>query len=76
MKVGTDKSSVIQATVKTAQELHLQDQELIQQHQESILRMAQKNNDPVEISMYFQNICKINIRVSALRSFLIKQSNN
>jgi len=70
MNVALDKSSVILATVKTAQELQQRDQELIQQYQGYILRLAEKNNNPVAISMYLQNIRNINIRVSALRSFL------
>jgi len=49
-----NKIAVIQATVQTAQELHRRDQELIQQHQDYILRLSSSNNDAVAISLYLQ----------------------
>jgi len=42
-----NKNTVIRATVKTANELQLRDQELIEQHQDYILRLADFNNDAV-----------------------------
>jgi len=49
VKILNNKHTVIQATVKTANELQQRDQELIQLHQDYILQLAQKNNNPVAI---------------------------
>ena len=70
MQILPDKNSVIRATVKTAQELQQRDQTLIKQHQEYILQLARKDNDPVAICLYLQKH-DINIRISTLRNFLL-----
>jgi len=66
----TNKNSANQSIAETAQQLHQLDRGLIEQNKEYILRLANSNNDPVAIALYLQKH-NINIRISALRSFLL-----